>query len=120
MKILNKTIGNYGENLAREYIEKKGYIILEENFLCKLGEIDIIAKDNNYICFIEVKTRSSKRYGTPLESITNAKKRKLYKTAQYYICLKNIHKSYFRFDAIEVTLISSGEPPNITLIKNAF
>ncbi|HAK41850.1 MAG TPA: YraN family protein, partial [Clostridium sp.] len=43
MKILNKAIGNYGENLAKEYIKEKGYIILDENFLCKLGEIDIIA-----------------------------------------------------------------------------
>jgi len=120
MKILNKTIGSYGENLAKEYIKEKGYIILEENFLCKLGEIDIIAKDNNYICFIEVKTRYSKRYGMPLESINKAKQKKLYKAAQYYICLKNIHKSYFRFDAIDVTIFSTPEKPSITLIKNAF
>lgn len=120
MKSLNKAIGNYGENLAKEYIKSRGFIILEENFSCNLGEIDIIAKDNNYICFIEVKTRYSRKYGSPLESINKPKQKKLYKIAQYYICSKHIHKSYFRFDAIEVTILSPLEIPTINLIKNAF
>lgn len=120
MKNLNKCIGNYGEDLARKYIEEKGYSLLEQNFLCKLGEIDLIAKDNNYICFIEVKTRYSQKYGSPLESITPSKQKKIYRTAQYYICINNIHKSYFRFDAIEVIISTNGKNPYINLIKNAF
>ncbi len=120
MKNLNKCIGNYGENLARKYIEEKGYYLLEQNYLCKLGEIDLIARDNDYICFIEVKTRYSQRYGSPLESITSSKQKKIYRTAQYYICIKNIHKSHFRFDAIEVIISNDDRKPYINLIKNAF
>ncbi|MEG1255210.1 YraN family protein [Clostridium sp.] len=120
MKVLNKSIGDYGENLAKVYIENLGYILLEQNFLCKLGEIDIIAKDKNYICFIEVKTRYTNKYGSPLESITTLKRRKIYKAAEYYISLKHIHKSYFRFDVIEIIINTVDSSPHINLIKNAF
>ncbi|MEG0306887.1 MAG: YraN family protein [Clostridium sp.] len=120
MKSLNKSIGNYGETLAKTYIETLGYISIEQNFSCKLGEIDLIAKDSNYICFIEVKTRYATRYGYPLESITSKKIKKLYRAAQYYISLNNIHKSFFRFDAIEIIINANDSSHRINLIKNAF
>lgn len=64
-----KEFGNKGEDIAIEYLEKRGYIILERNFYCRQGEIDIIAKDKNEIVFIEVKSRSSIQYGCPSEAV---------------------------------------------------
>ncbi|EPS50345.1 hypothetical protein CFSAN002367_12475 [Clostridium botulinum CFSAN002367] len=88
MHYCNKDIGSFGETIAVDYIKNCGYIILERNFRCKLGEIDIIAKDKNFIVFIEVKTRYSYIYGSPSEAITFRKQNKIYKTAQLYIIKK--------------------------------
>lgn len=118
MKILNKQIGNMGEDIAVDYLKKSGYIILDRNFKCKIGEIDIIGKDNNYIVFIEVKTRYGNKYGIPSESVTYLKQRKIYKTAEVYILKNKLHKSNFRFDVIGITL--NNDIPSIRLIKNAF
>ncbi|MCM8710609.1 YraN family protein [Clostridium sp. SYSU_GA19001] len=120
MKSLNKNIGFYGEDIAANYLKNLGYIIFERNFRCYIGEIDIIGKDNTYIVFVEVKTRYDNNYGTPAESVTYSKQRKIYKTAQYYILKNNIHKLNFRFDVIEIILNDTKNAPTIRLIKNAF
>lgn len=67
--IRNKRTGQLSENYAASVLEKKGYKIIARNYKTKQGELDIIAKDNDTICFIEVKTRSSKRYGLPQEAV---------------------------------------------------
>ena len=72
-----KEFGNKGEDIAIEYLEKRGYIILERNFYCRQGEIDIIAKDKNEIVFIEVKSRSSIQYGCPSEAVNKQKIKEL-------------------------------------------
>ncbi len=120
MKNLNKYVGNFGELLSKNFLMEQGYIILEENFSCSLGEIDIIARDGQYICFIEVKTRYGLQYGLPLESITPSKKRKIIRVAEYYINKHNIHKHFFRFDALEVLLKIEDNKPHLQLVKNAF
>lgn len=120
MKHLNKHIGNMGEALSIKYLKENGYIILEENFSCFIGEIDIIAFHGKYLCFIEVKTRYNHNFGFPCESITFSKKRKIIKTAQYYICQKNLHKFFCRFDALEVIFLPQCNLPQLNLIKNAF
>ena len=66
---IKKEFGNTGEDIATEYLEKQGYIILERNFYCKQGEIDIIAKDKNEVVFVEVKSRSDVGYGLPSEAV---------------------------------------------------
>lgn len=119
MKSLNKKIGSYGETIAEDYLKSIGYIILEKNFTCKIGEIDLIAKDKNHISFIEVKTRYGTPYGTPGESITTSKQYKIYKTAQTYILKKKLYKSNFRFDVIEI-ILNNTNSPYIKLIKDAF
>ena len=116
MKRLNYEIGAYGESLAKNFLRDQGYYILEQNFSCKIGEIDLIARDGDYICFVEVKTRYSQDYGTPGESITYHKRKKLYKIAQYYILINKIQNSSFRFDAVEIILLNSSFKLN--LIKN--
>ena len=65
-----KALGQEGEKIAIKYLQRLGYTIIEENFRCKSGEIDIIAKEDNEIIFIEVKTRTSNRYGEPIEAKT--------------------------------------------------
>ncbi|MEG2935957.1 MAG: YraN family protein, partial [Clostridium sp.] len=102
MKILNKEVGNFGEDLSKKYLKENGYIIIEENFSCPYGEIDIIALSDKYLCFMEVKTRYTTKFGLPLESITPAKQRKIIKTAQYFICKNKLFNHFCRFDALEV------------------
>ena len=97
-----KSIGDSGEELARAYLFKKGYRILEQNYKVSFGEIDIIAEKSNCICFVEVKSRKSNKYGTPEEAITRYKQKKIVKVAQLYIKQKRIKDKYFRFDVIVV------------------
>lgn len=95
-------IGKVGEDIAVEYLRKKGYIIIERNFNCKQGEIDIIAKDNNEIVFVEVKTRTNETYGKPKEAVDKTKKKHIYKSAEYYIYQKHVENRPVRIDVIEV------------------
>lgn len=120
MHFYNRDIGTFGENIAIEYLVNKGYILLEKNYRCKIGEIDIIAKDKDYIVFIEVKTRYGRKFGSPCESITKKKQYKIYHTAEFYIIMKKLNNSYFRFDVVEITMNSSNNNYLVNLIKNAF
>lgn len=95
-------IGKTGEDIAEEYLAKKGYKIIERNFYCKTGEIDIIALKDEYLVFIEVKTRTSNNYGTPSEAVTKKKLENLYRTARFYVYTRNLQNEFIRFDAIEV------------------
>ena len=97
-------IGKWGENLACKYLEKNNYEIIERNFLCHQGEIDIIAKDRNQreIIFIEVKTRSNLKYGNPAEAVNKEKQRHIKQVAEYYIYKNNLTCLAIRVDVIEV------------------
>lgn len=113
----NKTTGNLGERLAKEYLIKNDYIILEINFTTKIGEIDIIAKRDDIVIFIEVKTRKSLKYGRPYEAVDYRKTQKIIKVAQNYIVYKAREDTQYRFDVIEVLL---NEKIEINHIKDAF
>lgn len=95
-------IGKFGENEAEKYLKQKGYKILERNFSCKRGEIDIIALDKGEIVFIEIKARASLKYGLPSESVTKYKLKHIYKTAEYYLYSRNLLNENTRIDVIEV------------------
>ncbi len=120
MKTFNKDIGALGENISENYLKNLGYRILDKNFRCKCGEIDLIAINKGYICFVEVKTRYGINYGTPAESVTSSKQKKIYKTAQVYILMKNIIDYNFRFDVIEVLLNSNNNDFLVNHIEDAF
>ncbi len=120
MHSFNKDIGSLGEDIAETYLRQIGYTILQRNFRCKIGEIDIIGRDGDYICFIEVKTRYGSLYGNPCESVTYSKRQKIYKTAEMYIMKKRLAKFNFRFDVMEIILNSCNNIPSIRLIKDAF
>ena len=109
-----KFLGRAGEIKSAEYLKKKGYKILKTNYKTAIGEIDIIAKDQEYVVFVEVKTRSSSEYGQPSEAVNNKKQEKYYKVAMQYLQKEKKTESPCRFDVIE---IENGE---INHILNAF
>ena len=99
---LRHEIGKIGEELACKYLEDNGYKIVERNFEAKQGEIDIIALDKQEIVFIEVKTRTSKKYGEPAEAVNQTKQKHLIKTIKYYLYIRNLENEFIRIDIIEI------------------
>lgn len=98
----NKEKGDLGELIALRYLIKKGAKILEKNYRIKTGEIDIIAKIENELVFIEVKSRSSTRYGYPAEAVNYKKINKISNVARYFMLINNINDVPIRFDVIEI------------------
>lgn len=95
-------LGREGEETATKYLEKQGYQIIQRNFSCKQGEIDIIAKDKNEYVFIEVKTRQNTHYGMPCEAVHSRKQKHIWYTTKYYLYLHKLESQYIRFDVVEV------------------
>ncbi|MGL4363164.1 MAG: YraN family protein [Cellulosilyticaceae bacterium] len=110
----NRETGKHYEQKAMQYLEEKGYNILETNFRTRFGEIDIIARDGNIIVFIEIKYRRTSRCGYPRESVTKQKQQKIRQVASFYLVQKKSYEKPLRFDVIEYL----GE--DITHIQNAF
>ncbi len=114
----NIDTGSYGEKLASDYLVKQGYKILEKNYKCKAGEIDIIGIDQGTLCFIEVKTRTSRKFGLPEEIINKLKLARMARCVDYYNNeTKNTYELY-RLDVVSVELEGS-RVSRIELIKNA-
>ncbi|MDR3293194.1 MAG: YraN family protein [Clostridiales bacterium] len=109
-----KPEGIKGESSAEQYLIDKGYKILTKNFVSYVGEIDIVARDGKYIVFVEVKSRTSLKYGRPAEAVTSDKIRKIRRTAEFYLTKNHLYGSDVRFDVVEIL---GGE---ITHIVNAF
>lgn len=114
-----RVLGKLGEKAAQEYIKSYGYKIIDVNFKNRYGEIDIIAKDKEFIVFIEVKSRTSIKYGLPCEAVNYTKQNKIKNTALYFIQNNKIRFSKMRFDVIEV-YFNNDIVKDIRLIKNAF
>lgn len=120
MVLTTKDIGDFGEDAAEKYLKDKDYEILKRNFRLKFGEIDIIAKQNNCVVFVEVKTRKSSDFGQPSEYVNLRKQIRIKKAAAVYIDIEN---NDIRFDVIEVFYSESGGKPvlnSINHIENAF
>ena len=101
-----KKFGDWGEDIAVRYLSDKGYVILQRNFRAARGEIDIIARDNNCIVFVEVKTGSTNKYGPPEDRITMSKRKQLYKIANEFVNQNPKLETDFGFDAV----IIDGSP----------
>lgn len=113
----NITKGIIGENKAAEYLVSKGYRIIHRNYRTKIGEIDIIAIKDEILIFIEVKTRTSTKYGYPYEAVNWKKQDKIIKTSLIYTKQKTLLNYQMRYDIIEVYL---SKKPIINHIENAF
>lgn len=110
--------GIKGEDLAVTFLHKKGYKIIHRNFRAKGGEIDIIAIDGDTLVFIEVKTRSTNEFGSPLEAITYRKMKSLIKTAQFYKISNPALPEAMRIDAVSITLDGENKLKSVELVKN--
>lgn len=113
------SIGISGEETAVKILKKHGYKIIERNYRIRQGEIDIIAKDGEYTCFVEVKFRKNDDFGDPGDFIDERKQQKLIKAAQHYAVKKGIYDMPMRFDAV---LINAGKGKKLMaeVIKDAF
>lgn len=111
-------IGKSGEDLAADLLRKNGYKILARNYKTKLGEIDIIARDKDVLCFVEVKSRCSDRYGLPQEAVSGFKQRQISHAALVFLKENNLLDKKARFDV--VSIMYSQAMPKLALIKNAF
>jgi putative endonuclease len=112
------TTGKEGEKIAAAYLKKNGYRIIETNFRCPIGEIDIVAKEKNDFVFVEVKTRKSIDLGYPEQAVGTRKQKKMSQLALWYLQERKIADTNARFDVVAVTLeLESNE---VKLIKNAF
>lgn len=115
-----KALGKVGERQACRLLKKQGYRILDTNYRSRLGEIDIVALDQNTLVFIEVKTRTVLSFGQPEEGVNLAKQRKLQKLASQYLVEKKFADIDYRFDIIGILINQTGKVKHIELIKNAF
>ena len=113
------SLGDRGEMAACDFLRAQGYQILEKNYKCKLGEVDLVARRSGRLAFIEVKTRTSDHFGMPQEAVDLKKQEKIFKIAQWYLREKKIEKAPIAFDVVAV-LWKEGEAPDLRLIADAF
>jgi putative endonuclease len=114
----NKTTGEKGELAAVSFLKEKGYQILEINYRCAIGEIDVIAREKNELVFVEVKTRKSGEMGYPEEAVGVKKQKKMSQLALWYLQNEAIDNANARFDVVAITVYETKN--EIRLIKNAF
>lgn len=111
-----RAIGTLAEQIAKDFLIEKGYTIVTANFYARQGEIDLIAKTDEFLVFIEVKYRKDISFATGIENITPTKIRRILKTANYYLYRHHLYDHNIRFDVIEI----HGEDFAIHHIENAF
>jgi putative endonuclease len=112
-------LGGRGEQRAAEHLVSLGYEIIERNYRCRYGEIDLIAKEGGDLVFVEVKSRRSNSFGFPSEAVDRRKQEKLIKTAQRYVVERSLGEVDSRFDVVEVNF-TNGCPVQVHVIKAAF
>jgi putative endonuclease len=116
--------GRSGERLARAFLLARGWRILETNWRCRAGEIDLIAEDGGTLVFVEVRTRtgSAPAYGTPLESVDERKRRQVRRVAAVYLAVRGAYGRDVRFDVVAVRLrgTAGSEAAEIEHIAGAF
>ena len=114
-----KDTGNIGEKLARDNLKKKHHRILETNYSCSHGEIDIISRQKDELVFTEVRTKTGTDFGTPEESITRTKRKRMKACALYYLQTHENPGKTWRIDVAAVEIDGNGNPSRIEFIENA-
>ena len=114
-----KTLGQFGEDCAAQFLEAEGYTIVARNFRIRSAEIDIIAQRDNLIVFVEVKARSNIRHGLPSEAVNFRKQKKIIEAAGVFLQDENFCDCACRFDVVEIFL-DDGRIEEINHIENAF
>lgn len=117
MSRYNKDLGDFGEYVAADFLEAKGYRILERNYHTHGGELDLIIEDKKHLIFVEVKTRQSTKYGMPAEAV-NWKKQQHMLTATRAYLHQNPTKKEIRFDIIEILALMVDRAPRLQSINH--
>lgn len=114
-----RRVGRQKERFACKYLQKEGLHLIQANYYCRLGEIDLIMEDQDSLVFVEVRYREADDFGTAIESITPAKQKRIIRAAQHYLqSLSEFEEHYCRFDVIGLS--GSKSEQEVTWIKNAF
>ena len=119
MSSKRKEVGAIGEKLAADLLKKRGYKIIQRNFRCREGEIDIIAQKDECLVFVEVRTKKNTAFGTPEESVTLSKREKLIALANTYIQAYNKPPQSWRIDVVAVELTPDNRVSRLEHIENA-
>ena len=115
----HRKIGDEGEDLAVEYLEKKGWMIIDRNYFFEKAEVDIVATDGQFIIFTEVKWRSGTFFGRPEEHVTPAKEKNIKKAAEAWVYERKMETAMVRFDVIAIVQ-KQGDKPEISHFEDAF
>ncbi len=118
MSLTRTRTGKRGEDLAAAYLAETGFRIVERNYRCRFGEIDIVAEEGKTLVFVEVKSRRSAAYGGPLLAVDARKQGKISRVSLHYLAERNACHRPARFDVVAVTLRPAGH--SIELVRNAF
>lgn len=118
-KAARQGLGRTGERLAAEFLARRGYCILEQNYRCRHGEIDLVAEEGQDLVFVEVKTRRGVAYGLPEEAVTPRKRQKLREVANHYLDAHHCSERAWRIDVVAVQLSSGGKPEEIRMYQHA-
>jgi putative endonuclease len=110
--------GKYGEDLACEELERRGYRVVARRYRTRSGELDIVAEDGAYVVFVEVKARQDGSFGDPEEAVTLQKQRKLIWMATDYLARNDLQNAPCRFDVVAIN--TDTTPPKVTVIPDAF
>jgi putative endonuclease len=113
-----QVLGKEGERIAEQYLKKKGYRLIERNYRCAAGELDLIVLDHRVVVFVEVKTRTGHGFGSPFEAVEFRKQRKMIQAAQYFLAEKKLQQRDARFDVVGISW--AGRDPMVEHIENAF
>ncbi|MEE0776636.1 MAG: YraN family protein [Bacillota bacterium] len=120
MSFYRKKLGEKGERAAEKALKKEGYRLLERNYSVRGGEIDLIMERSGEILFVEVKTRTSEEFGTPLESIGSRKREHLCHAAKVYLSRRSLEDAAVSFCAVSVTADTKGKMKSVEIIKDIF
>ena len=112
-------LGRKGEQMAADALCERGYRMVEHNFRCRYGEIDLIAEEKDDLVFVEVKTRRGTAFGRPEEAVTLTKRRKLVKVASYYLDLHNAGDRSWRIDVVAIDFNQDGKFREIRVYPHA-
>jgi putative endonuclease len=119
MSKTNQKLGKMGEDIAAEFFEARGFIVLERNYRTSTGEIDLIVRKDDLIVFVEVKTRTSTRYGLPEEAITSTKQEHMVTSAEEYILSHPENSEFWRLDVLSILINQHNGNPQIEWFENA-
>jgi putative endonuclease len=114
-----RQLGRRGEDIAVAYLRRQGYRVLDRNWRCPAGELDVVAREGETLAFVEVRTRRGERFGTPEESITPAKGAKLLELAKTYLQEGGLTDQNWRIDVVAVELEGGDKVKRVNLIRNA-